>query len=60
MAPSATHRTKATLIDRQTKNLRAVQLLPGHRKIESIVRDLGVRVDDALDIAERRVLRETR
>ncbi|MBK1725334.1 tyrosine-type recombinase/integrase, partial [Thiocystis violacea] len=45
-------RTKATLIYRQTKNLRAVQLLLGHRKIESTVRYLGVEVDDALDIAE--------
>ncbi len=45
-------RTKATLIDRQTKNLRAVQRLLGHRKIESTVRYLGVEVDDALDIAE--------
>jgi integrase len=44
--------TKATLIYRQTKNLRAVQLLLGHRKIESTVRYLGVEVDDALDIAE--------
>jgi len=46
----ALRRTKATLIYRQTKNLRAVQLLLGHRKIESTVRDLGVEVDDALDI----------
>ncbi|UHD17908.1 tyrosine-type recombinase/integrase [Thiocapsa bogorovii] len=45
-------RTKATLIYRQTKNLRAVQLLLGHREIESTVRYLGVEVDDALDIAE--------
>ncbi|NEX23330.1 tyrosine-type recombinase/integrase [Thiorhodococcus mannitoliphagus] len=45
-------RTKATLIYRQTKNLRTVQLLLGHRKIESTVRYLGVEVDDALDIAE--------
>jgi len=45
-------RTKATLIYRQTKNLRAVQLLLGHRKIESTVRYLGVDVDDALEMAE--------
>jgi site-specific recombinase XerD len=45
-------RTKATSIYPQTKNLRAVQLLLGHRKIESTVRYLGVEVDDALDIAE--------
>lgn len=37
---------------RRTGNLRAVQLLLGHRKIESIVRYLGIEVDDALDIAE--------
>ena len=45
-------RTKATLIYRQTKNLRAMQLLLGHRKIESTVRYLGVDVDDALEMAE--------
>lgn len=45
-------RTKATSICGQNKNLPAVQLLLGHRKIESTVRDLGVEVDDALDIAE--------
>ena len=45
-------RTKATLIYRQTKNLRAVQLLLGHTKLESTVRYLGVEVDDALEIAE--------
>jgi integrase len=45
-------RTKATLIYRQTKNLRAVQLLLGHRKIESTVRYLGIDVDDALEMAE--------
>jgi integrase len=52
----ATHslrRTKATLIYRRTGNLRAVQLLLGHRKIESTVRYLGIEVDDALAIAEQ-------
>ena len=46
-------RTKATLIYRKTGNLRAVQLLLGHTKIESTVRYLGVEVDDALTIAEQ-------
>lgn len=45
-------RTKATLIYRQTKNLRAVQLLLGHKKIESTIRYLGVEVEDALQISE--------
>jgi integrase len=45
-------RTKVTLIYRQTKNLRAVQLLLGHTKLESTVRYLGIEVDDALKIAE--------
>ena len=40
-------RTKATLIYRRTGNLRAVQLLLGHTKIESTVRYLGIEVDDA-------------
>ena len=46
-------RTKATEIYRRTGNLRAVQLLLGHTKIESTVRYLGVEVDDALTIAEQ-------
>jgi integrase len=46
-------RTKATLIYRRIGNLRAVQLLLGHRKIESTVRYLGIEVDDALAIAEQ-------
>ena len=46
-------RTKATLIYRRTGNLRAVQLLLGHIKIESTVRYLGIEVDDALAIAEQ-------
>jgi integrase len=46
-------RTKATLIYKRTGNLRAVQLLLGHTKIESTVRYLGVEVNDALEIAEQ-------
>lgn len=46
-------RTKASLIYRKTKNLRAVQLLLGHTKLESTVRHLGIDVDDALQIAEQ-------
>ena len=52
----ATHsmrRTKVTLIYRRTKNLRAVQLLLGHNKLESTVRYLGIEVEDALEIAEQ-------
>jgi integrase len=44
-------RTKAVLIYRQTGNLRAVQLLLGHTKIESTVRYLGIEIDDAIEIA---------
>ena len=46
-------RTKASLIYRRTKNLRAVQILLGHAKMESTVRYLGIEVDDALEMAEQ-------
>jgi len=46
-------RTKATLIYRRTKNLRAVQLLLGHTKLESTVGYLGIEVNDALEMAEQ-------
>ncbi|PTB21946.1 integrase [Trinickia symbiotica] len=46
-------RTKAPLTYRRTKNLRAVQLLLGHTKLESTVRYLGIEVDDALEMAEQ-------
>ena len=46
-------RTKAALIYRRTKNLRVVQLLLGHSKLESTVRYRGIDVDDALEIAEQ-------
>ena len=53
LARTHLRRTKATLIYRRTGNLRAAQLLLGHRKIESTVRYLGIEVDDALAIAEQ-------
>lgn len=46
-------RAKASLIYRRTKNLRAVQLLLGHTKLESTVRYFGIEVDDALEMAEQ-------
>ena len=46
-------RTKPTLIYRRTKNLRAIQLLLGHTKLESTVRYLGIDIDDALEMAEK-------
>ena len=46
-------RTKASLIYRRTKNIRAVQLLLGHTKLESTVRYLGIEVEDALELSEQ-------
>lgn len=46
-------RTKASQLYRKTGNLRAVQLLLGHTKLESTVRYLGIEVDDALEMAEQ-------
>ena len=46
-------RTKVSIIYKQTKNLRAVQLLLGHTVLESTVRYLGIEVDDALELSEK-------
>ena len=46
-------RTKVAQIYRKTGNLRAVQILLGHTKLESIVRYLGIEVDDALALSEQ-------
>lgn len=46
-------RTKASLIHKRTGNLRAVQILLGHTKLESTVRYLGIEVEDALTISEQ-------
>ncbi len=48
-----TRRIKVTRIYRRTKNLRPVQLLLGHSKLESTVRYLGIEVEDALEISEQ-------
>jgi site-specific recombinase XerC len=50
-------RTKASLIYRRTKNLRVVQPLLGHTKLESTVCYLGIEVDDALQISEQTGIR---
>jgi len=46
-------RTRATLIHRRTKNLRAVQLLLGHTKLTITVRYLGIEIDHALEMLEQ-------
>ena len=52
--PTTRHfRPPNPVVYRRTKNLRAVQLLLGHSKLESTVRYLGIEVDDALEISEQ-------
>jgi len=46
-------RTKVALVYERTGNLRACQLLLGHRKLESTIRYLGIDVDDALELSEQ-------
>lgn len=45
-------RTKTYLICQKTKNLRVIQLLLGHKKLESTVHYLGIEIDDALEMSE--------
>lgn len=45
-------RTKVAQIYKKTGNLRAVQLLLGHTKMDSTVRYLGVNLDDAVSLSE--------
>ena len=45
-------RTKVSQIYKKSGNLRAVQLLVGHTKMDSTVRYLGVELEDALAISE--------
>lgn len=55
-AQQGTHslrRTKASMIYKATGNIRAIQILLGHSKIENTVHYLGVDLEDALLLAER-------
>jgi len=49
-------RTKASIIYARTKNIRAVQILLGHTKLDNTIRYLGVDEEDALDLAERTLI----
>ena len=51
--PHSMRHTKATLIYRRTKNLRAAQSLLGRSNLKSTVRYLGIEVDEALEISEQ-------
>lgn len=44
-------RTKATLVYARTKNIRAVQLLLGHTKIDNTIRYLGIEIEDAIKLS---------
>jgi integrase len=52
-------RTKATYLYRKTGNLRAIQLLLGHKSIENTVRYLGIDVDDALELSGQMELQKS-
>jgi site-specific recombinase XerC len=45
-------RTKVSILYKCDKNIRAIQLLLGHKKIESTVRYFGIDVQDALEASE--------
>ncbi|EEA96192.1 phage integrase [Pseudovibrio sp. JE062] len=47
------HRTKVAQIYKEIGNLRAVQLLLGHTKMDSTVRYLGIDLEDALSLSEK-------
>jgi site-specific recombinase XerC len=51
--------TKASLIYKRTKNIRAVQILLGHTKLESTIRYLGIEVDDGLTLIHNKGILST-
>jgi len=53
-------RTKVALVYKETGNLRACQLLLGHRMLESTVRYLGIEVDEALELSQQLEIRRSR